>query len=66
MTLSPFSALIGIACTRAVPADRLELAADLVEDLAIVFDQVHLVDRQGEFVDAEQLRDPWRAGASAP
>ena len=40
-----------------VRQDLLEVVDDVVEDLAVEIDQVHLVDGQRELGDPEQLRD---------
>ena len=57
MTLSPFSAEIGHRMDPRVRQDLLEVVDDVVEDLAVEVDQVHLVDGQRELGDPEQLRD---------
>ena len=41
-----------------VRQDLLEVVDDVVEDLAIEIDEVHLVDGERELGDPEQLRDP--------
>ena len=57
VTLSPWSALIGIGVTVASSGEAGEVAADRVEHAAIEPHQVHLVDGQDEARDAEHVRD---------
>jgi hypothetical protein len=68
VTLSPTSALIGMNCdVRDVqPRRKLrEVGGDLVERLAVVAHEVHLVDRDDHVLDAQQARERTRGGATA-
>ena len=57
VTLSPWSALIGMGVTVASPARPAKSSQMRVEHAAIEIEQVHLVDGQDEARDAEQVRD---------
>ena len=58
MTLSPCSALIGIGVDASRRRqDLVEVVDDVLEDVAVEVDQVHLVDGEDEVGDAEQPRD---------
>ena len=57
MTLSPWSALSGIAWTLRVPEHFRQVVADGAEDALVEADEIDLVDGEHERGDAEEPRD---------
>ena len=58
MTLSPFERAHRDGVHRGAGEELAEVVLDLLVDLAVEVDEVHLVDGEHEVGDAEQPRDP--------